>query len=181
MGREVKLVCYEDNQATAKIVRSGKFKAMRHVKRTHGVQLSFLSEQLKAGTFTLEDCHTRVMCADIFTKHFTDKLKWRHATQLIGVVENKQCQKLQRVACKAMPAVKSLCSISSCSECGLLNTVRDLVCLFCDAHVAEPQASRPAFVCVPAQVAEKMRPAGSHPKRRRKAAPSRYFFVAAHT
>ena len=62
MGREVKLVGYEDNQATTKIVISGKIKAMCHVERTHGVELSFLTEQLKAGAFTLEDCHdTRVI------------------------------------------------------------------------------------------------------------------------
>ena len=83
--REVKLKVYEDNQATAKIVRSGKFKALRHVKRCHGVKLSFLTEQLQAKTFDLQDCNTTAMAADIFTKHFTCLLKWLHAIELIGM------------------------------------------------------------------------------------------------
>ena len=83
--REVELKVYEDNQATAKIVRSGKFKALRHVKRCHGVKLSFLTEQLRAKTFNLLDCNTTAMSADIFTKHFTCLPKWLHAIELIGM------------------------------------------------------------------------------------------------
>ena len=47
LGRPLQLVVYEDNQATARIVTTGKYTAMRHVKRTHGVQLSSLTELLK--------------------------------------------------------------------------------------------------------------------------------------
>ena len=78
LGRPVQLVVYEDNQATARIVETGKYTAMRHVKRTHGVQLSFLTDLLKRKVYVLKDCHTKAMAADIFTKFFTDKLKWAY-------------------------------------------------------------------------------------------------------
>ena len=78
---------YEDNQATAKIIRSGKFPKLGHVHRCHGVQLSLLTQELNKGTYVLEDCHTKAMKADIFTKYFTDKDRWRHAQLLIGMSE----------------------------------------------------------------------------------------------
>ena len=85
----VKMVVYEDNQATAKIVKSGKFRAMAHVTRVHGVSLSFIHEQYRKGLFALEDCHTGVMAADIFTKFFIDALKWGNAILLIGIIDGK--------------------------------------------------------------------------------------------
>ena len=64
---------YEDNQSIAKVIRSGKFVQLRHVDRTHGVQLSFLTEQPRANVFDLKDGHTRAMTAYVFTKLFVNK------------------------------------------------------------------------------------------------------------
>lgn len=89
-GEKMKMVVYEDNQATACIVKSGKFLTMAHVKRVHGVQLSLLHELYKREVFLLKDCHTRVMAADIFTKFFIDTVKWMQAILLIGIVEGKE-------------------------------------------------------------------------------------------
>ena len=86
MGKKVVLRIYEDNEATQKIIASGKFKAMSHVNRTHGISLSFSHDCHKKGLFTLRDCHTKAMCADIFTKYFTDPLAWQHAHQLLGIL-----------------------------------------------------------------------------------------------
>jgi hypothetical protein len=95
LGRKVLLVVFEDNQATATIVRTGKFaQSMRHVKRCHGVQLSTLTERLEDGTFVIEDCHTESMAADIFTKHFITPHKWVHAKELIGVLSREQRNEL---------------------------------------------------------------------------------------
>ena len=85
LKKKVLPIVYEDNQATAKIIRSGKFEKLRHVDRTHGVQLSFSTEQLRAGRYELKDCHTRAMAADVFTKFFVNKDKWEHAITLIGM------------------------------------------------------------------------------------------------
>ena len=43
-GKPAHLVAYEDNESTQKMVRSGKYVAMRHVKRTHGVSLTLLTD-----------------------------------------------------------------------------------------------------------------------------------------
>ena len=94
--RPMALKVYEDSQATAKIVQSGKFQVMRHVKRTHGVQLSLLHDLVKRGTFMLEDCDTTVMAADIFTKFFITPCKWEHAILLICVLKEHLWKKLGR-------------------------------------------------------------------------------------
>ena len=59
LDKKVQMVVFEDNQATANIVRTGKLeKSMGHVKRCHGVQLGTPTERLADGTFLIEDCHT---------------------------------------------------------------------------------------------------------------------------
>jgi hypothetical protein len=171
LGRPVTLVAYEDNQATAKIVRSGKYAAMRHVKRTHGVQLSFLTEQLRAGSYELEDCHTSVMAADIFTKFFICARKWHRAIQLIGVCKSHEITGLAKVvkgpprpssldvagagACSGRPDASStgkpavagvFRNGSLCSFCGMANSIQvrhgSNSCSMCD----EPPSSKPPRV-----------------------------------
>ena len=66
LGREPRLRVWEDNEATIKIFKSGRFPAMRHVKRVHGVSIMSLHDNLEKKVFTLEDCHTDVQAADIF-------------------------------------------------------------------------------------------------------------------
>ena len=34
------------------------------------------------------------MSADLFTKHFVDQVKWRHATLLIGMLDGQTCSRL---------------------------------------------------------------------------------------
>ena len=81
LGRPVKLIMYEDNQACAKIIQSGKFDKMRHVSRAHGVRLSFMHDCFKRGIFELKDCNTNAMKGDIFTKFFSNPFKWQHDCQ----------------------------------------------------------------------------------------------------
>ena len=87
LGREPRLRVWEDNEATIKIVRSGRFPTMRHVKRVHGVSICSLHDSLHKEIFSLEDCHTDVQAADSFTKHFTLGPEWDHRRALIGILE----------------------------------------------------------------------------------------------
>jgi hypothetical protein len=82
----LKVQVYEDNEATQKLIKSGKFdKAMGHVKRTHGISLSFSHDCYKKGLIDVKDCHTKAMCADIFTKSFSDAEAYDHARLLLGI------------------------------------------------------------------------------------------------
>ena len=44
-----------------------------------------LHDSLTRRVFDLEDCHTDVQAADIFTKHFVKGEEWEHRKELIGV------------------------------------------------------------------------------------------------
>ena len=76
----------EDNSATAQIMRSGQFPTLRHVQRTHRVDVAWLHQQLEQKHSLLRDCSTAHMAADIFTKSFDDKKvgEWERSLLLIG-------------------------------------------------------------------------------------------------
>ena len=57
---------------------------MRHMGRTHKMDLAWLHEWFLATHFALVYCLTLLQAADIFTKAFTNWAKWMHAVALIG-------------------------------------------------------------------------------------------------
>ena len=75
LGRQVNLHLMEDNAATLQIMISGKSPNLRHVSRTHGVNLLWVHERISGRTgpdaaIPADYCKTHEMAADIFTKEF---------------------------------------------------------------------------------------------------------------
>ena len=73
LGRDIELVVLEDNQATIRVVMSGFSAKLRHISRTHEVNLGSMTDVFKPGgrlskTNKLEYCPTDLQAADIFTK-----------------------------------------------------------------------------------------------------------------
>ena len=88
LGRPVELVLHEDNQATILVAKKGYSPKMRHIQRTHKVNLSALAEQLEPGTgVVIKYVATDLQAADIFTKAL-QPLKWDHALKLLGIRTN---------------------------------------------------------------------------------------------
>ena len=94
LGRLPKLTLYEDNQAAAQIVRTGKSQKLRHVRRTHGISISALHDWHNKRVFTFADCHTQAQAVDVLTKAFTDPEAWDRAVALIGMVDGPTCRRL---------------------------------------------------------------------------------------
>jgi hypothetical protein len=90
---------HEDNQAMIRICRSGRNLTMRHLGRAHRISIASLYEQLgdpdRDNNINLFYEESHKMAADIYTKHFTDEIKWREAARLINVVPIDSWQKLE--------------------------------------------------------------------------------------
>ena len=65
------LLVHGDNSASISIAKSGKNPTMRHMGRTHGVSLSWISNEIKCKRFDLGYIHASDMATDIFTKFYT--------------------------------------------------------------------------------------------------------------
>ena len=57
--RKVDCIFYEDNQAAIQILRSGKNPNLRHVNRTHGINIKWLHEVL-GGAIAISSCVTAI-------------------------------------------------------------------------------------------------------------------------
>ena len=67
---------------------------MRHIGRTHGVSVAWLSERFAEDNFQLDYCDTADQVADVYTKAFSDPIKWQHAHELAGVMDPGQIKRI---------------------------------------------------------------------------------------
>ena len=74
----------EDNQATIKIVSKGYSSKLRHIQRTHGINLQSIKEVLDMDGVSIEYVSTDHQSADFFTKALVPH-KWANALELQGI------------------------------------------------------------------------------------------------
>ena len=102
----LEVIFLEDNQATIRILESGRSPSFRHTDKTQRLNLSWLSEQFKRKHFRLVYIGSSLQAADILTKPFTNSEKWESALRLMGIssqpVPRKEQQKMK--ACAGEPA-----------------------------------------------------------------------------
>ena len=84
LERPVDLIIHEDNQATIKVVENGYSSKLRHISRTHKVNLGGLSEILQQQGIRIQYVESIKQAADIFTKAL-EPLKWPNALELLNM------------------------------------------------------------------------------------------------
>ena len=77
-----------------RIVETGRNPTMRYLGRTHGISVAWLHEVFQGDDLNLAYEISARMCADIYTKAFTDADKWKSACWLIGVCDPKELENL---------------------------------------------------------------------------------------
>ena len=77
LDRPLVLEVYQDNQATARIMTTGRAPTLRHIKRTHCVSVAWIHERISGPDINFNDCISYVMAA------FINEEKWRSACQLV--------------------------------------------------------------------------------------------------
>ena len=80
-----------------RVVETGKNPTMRYLHRTHRVNVAWLHERFQ-GKADLDLIYetSDTMCADIYTKAFTDKIKWDSVCWLINIIDPKDFSQLIR-------------------------------------------------------------------------------------
>jgi len=86
LGRDMALEIYEDNQATIKVVKKGYSRKLRHITRTHKIDLGSIKEAFENDNITISYVITTQQSADIFTKALAP-LKWNSALELLNIVK----------------------------------------------------------------------------------------------
>ena len=86
LGRKVQVKCLEDNQATILVVKRGFSPKLRHISRTHRVDLGSLAEVFKRDSVSLEYISTDMQAADIFTKALAPQ-KWGDAIRMLNLLD----------------------------------------------------------------------------------------------
>ena len=71
--RSLSLDVFQDNQATARIMTTGRAPTLRHIKRTHQVSVAWLNERVIGPDITLYDCVSEAMAAETVTEHLSIK------------------------------------------------------------------------------------------------------------
>ena len=79
-------VC-EDSTAVIGMLRKGRSLAMRHIRRTHKVNLDLLCEIFSnnEGIINIRYVHTSLQVADIFTKGAYDPASWKRFISMVGL------------------------------------------------------------------------------------------------
>ena len=85
--RDVQVAYKEDNQATIKVVESGFSQKLRHVLRTHKVNIASLNEVIEGSpSASIDYIDTKEQAADVFTKAL-EPMKWPNALRLLGMLK----------------------------------------------------------------------------------------------
>ena len=66
----------DDNTAMGEVMRTGRRLTMKHISKTHGVQVGFLREVHDRPDVDVKYINTALMAAEIHTKEFYDYVKW---------------------------------------------------------------------------------------------------------
>jgi len=76
LRHRTRLIIAEDNEAVIKILLKGRTSALRHLPRTHKINLDWLVEVIRSEQINIRYCKTTAQLADMMTKHFTKPDLW---------------------------------------------------------------------------------------------------------
>ena len=88
--RKVPLLIMEDNEAVIQILLKGRSNALRHVHRTHRINIDWMFEIIKQENILIRYVNTKYQLADICTKAFTKAEDW---TRLMNMCQIYQAQR----------------------------------------------------------------------------------------
>ena len=92
LPQKPKLMFHEDNHAMIRVAETGRNPTTRYLAGTHRVSVAWLRETFSQQNISLMHEVSSRMCADIYTKAFTEATQWQAVCDLISIVGPKRLQ-----------------------------------------------------------------------------------------
>ena len=126
------LVIAEDNEAVIKIIKKARSMALRHLPRTHRIDVQWLSEVCSHPRVCMLYVNTKQQIADLMTKALNNPATWHHLLDIAQIRGGVQSEAGTPAALLSTPPGLSLpLAAVNCSECGLYAATPSSQCL-CD-------------------------------------------------
>ena len=126
------LIIAEDNEAVIKIIKKARSMALRHLPRTHRIDVQWLFEVCSHPRVRMLYVNTKQQVADLMTKALNNPQTWEHLldiAQLRGGIMSEAGNATSPAALLAAPPGLALpLSAVSCSECGFDTTTQGFTC-----------------------------------------------------
>ena len=85
-GETIPVTCHQDNTAAIQVIKSGYSARLRHLGKTHQINIQGLYDAFLESDLILQHCPTEQQAADISTKAL-DASKWAAALSMVGVFD----------------------------------------------------------------------------------------------
>ena len=82
----IPLTCHQDNTATIQVIRNGYSARLRHLGKTHKINVQGLYDAFKEPDISIQHCPAEQQAADVFTKSL-EVHKWQSALDMIGIFD----------------------------------------------------------------------------------------------
>ena len=126
-GLQTHLIVAEGNEAVIEITKKCCSVALKHLPRTHRIDVTWLFEVCDAEEVKLRHVGTNEQIADLMTKAFTSPEKWRSLLEIAQIVPGDIAPRPLKHAAGCLILG---CQIPTCRECGF--RVLPHAACFCD-------------------------------------------------
>jgi len=114
-----RLIIAEDNEAVIKLVKKARSMALRHLPRTHRIDINWLFEVCAHPRVIMKYVNTKQQCADLMTKALNNPQTWQHLLELVQIREGIETPAGTLPALMSVPPGLSLpISSAQCTTCG---------------------------------------------------------------
>ena len=127
--QKTRLIIAEDNEAVIKLVKKARSMALRHLPRTHRIDLHWLFEVCSHPRVEMRYVNTKQQAADLMTKSLNNTEVWHHLLELAQIRPGLEKASSTIAGMLATPPGLALPVMSmQCATCNFNITIKDSQC-----------------------------------------------------
>ena len=113
------LIVAEDNEAVIRLVKKARSKALRHLPRTHRIDINWLFEVCSHHRVRMRYVNTKQQAADLMTKSINNQQIWQHLLELSQI--RPGLESASATALALLPSPPGVALPISCAQCPTCN------------------------------------------------------------